>query len=269
MSKPSVFIATPSFEGRPVREYFISLSTTQSMLIANGINYMASVLPGDPYLAKVRNRLAAQFLTDHPTMTDFFFLDDDIGWPAEKFLEFLHRPEDILCGIYPKKQDAQEFPVSLMMKDGNLIKRDHLYKADLVPTGFMRIKRHVLEKLAARSMKYLDTLPGGASRMYWEIFQARLIDPKMEDLRSADLDALTREEAIASLKRSLGVTVPHEIATWWGEDYFFVRRWQEIGGEVWVDPDIKFTHRGSKAWEANFGDSVRATLARGIGTVQG
>jgi hypothetical protein len=57
-----------------------------------------------------------------------------------------------LCGVYPKKQDNQEFPVTLMMKDGKVIKRDHLYKADLVPTGFMRIKRHVLEKMAARSM---------------------------------------------------------------------------------------------------------------------
>ena len=45
--------------------------------------------------------------------------------------------------------------------------------------------------------------------------------------------------------------------------------WREMGGEVWVDPNIRFTHRGSKAWEADFGDSIKATLASGVGTVAG
>lgn len=267
--KSSVFIATPSFEGRPVLEYVVAMSKTQSMLTANGIDYIVSLLGRDPYLPKTRNRLVGSFLVDHPEKTDFFFVDDDIGWPPEKFLEFLHRPEDILCGIYPKKIDVPEFPVTLTLDRGRLIQRDQLFQAQLVPTGFMRIKRHVLEKMAARSMKYTDMLPGGITKIYWEIFQARLVDETMEALRRADLDALTREDAIAHLKRSLGVTVPHELGKWWGEDYFFVERWREMGGDVWVDPNIKFTHRGSKAWEANFSDSVQATLARGTEVVRG
>ncbi len=233
------------------------------MLTKQGIDYVVSLLGGDPYLPKCRNRLAGTFLTDTPRATHLFFLDDDIGWPAAKVLEFLKRPEDIICGIYPKRDDNSSFPVTLKL-DANhrMIEKDGLRLAQLVPTGFMRIKRHVLEKMAARSMKYTDILPGGESRMFWEIFQARLVDPKMEELRRADLDALSREDAIAHLKRSLGVTVPPELGTWSGEDYFFAERWREMGGEVWVDPDIEFTHRGSKAWKANFADSVRATAER-------
>jgi hypothetical protein len=257
-----VVLATPSFGRTPCLEYDVAISETQSLLTKSDIDYVVSYLGADPYLPKARNRLAGQFLTDHPKATHLFFLDDDIGWPAAKVVEFLKRPEDIVCGIYPKKEDATSFPVTLELENHRMIERDGLYRAKLVPTGFMRIRRHVIEKMAARSMKYTDILPNGEARMFWEIFQARLVDPKMEELRRADLDALSRGDAIAYLKRSLGVAVPSEMGTWWGEDYFFAERWREMGGEVWVDPEIEFTHRGSKAWKACFGDSVRATAER-------
>ena len=34
----------------------------------------------------------------------------------------------------------------------------------------------------------------------------------------------------------------------WGEDYCFARKWTDDGQEVWVDPNIEFTHRGTKKW---------------------
>lgn len=38
----------------------------------------------------------------------------------------------------------------------------------------------------------------------------------------------------------------------YGEDIYFCRRWCETGGYLWIDADITFTHRGSKAWSGNF-----------------
>lgn len=40
--------------------------------------------------------------------------------------------------------------------------------------------------------------------------------------------------------------------TEYGEDIYFCRRWTEIGEYLWVDSDITFTHRGSRAWTGNF-----------------
>jgi hypothetical protein len=37
-----------------------------------------------------------------------------------------------------------------------------------------------------------------------------------------------------------------------GEDIYFCRRWCELGEFLWIDSDITFTHRGSKAWRGNF-----------------
>ena len=37
-----------------------------------------------------------------------------------------------------------------------------------------------------------------------------------------------------------------------GEDMFFCRLWTGMGESLWIDPDVTFTHRGSKAWKGNF-----------------
>jgi hypothetical protein len=40
---------------------------------------------------------------------------------------------------------------------------------------------------------------------------------------------------------------------WWGEDYAFCRNWQEIGGEVWLVPNLNLNHwSGDKVWKGNF-----------------
>ena len=263
MTQPFVFLAIPSFRGQPEREFVRSLSQTKNALSEAGINYAECLLAGDPYLAKARDRIAADFLTNWPMATDFFFLDDDIGWPAHKVVEFVQRPQDVVVGVYPKKQDALEFPVTLELDaEDNFICDGDLYLAHLAPTGFMRIKRPVLEKLAMASPRYYETSATGERLLLWSIFHARFVDLQMNALAKTDLDALAHDEAIAHLKRALGVTAGQDLGQFWGEDYWFTERWRDLGGKIWVDPEIEFTHRGSKAWGANFGHSVRATIAR-------
>ena len=263
MTQPFVFLAIPSFRGQPEREFVLSLMQTQKALAEAGINYVLSMLAGDPYLSKVRDRLASAFLTTWPQATDFFFLDDDIGWQPHKVVEFIRRPQDVVCGVYPKKQDPLEFPTTLEIDDAqNMIWDGDLVQSHLAPTGFMRIKRRVLEKMAMHAPRYYESSATGEQLLLWSIFEARFVDLKMHELARTDLDALSHEDAIMHLKRALGVTTGQEIGQFWGEDYWFTERWRRMGGKIWVDPEIEFTHRGSKAWAANFGHSVRATMAR-------
>ena len=44
-----------------------------------------------------------------------------------------------------------------------------------------------------------------------------------------------------------------------GEDIYFCRRWCETGQILWIDSDINFSHRGSKAWKGNFYDHAVKT----------
>lgn len=229
---PFVVICTPSLSKSFCVEYQMSWMATQSLLTRSGIDHVWRSQGGDPYLDKVRNRLASEALTRFPEATDIFFIDDDEGWPAEKVLEFINRPEDVLVGVYPKKKDETEFPCQLLLDEkGDFIERDGLYEVALGPTGFMRIKRHVLEKMAAGSLIYPDPDAQGNLVDIWNIFQTGVTpDPK-------------------DPKRGI----------WWGEDYFFCARWRQMGGTVWCDPNVLFTHRGQKVWAANFLDSIKLT----------
>jgi len=192
---------------------------TEWRLAQLGIPHGYKQVGGDQFIAKARNRLITEFLTEYPMATDLFFIDDDVGWPADAVIKFLNRPEDIVAGAYPKKTDKPEFPVELSMgEDGGLIEKDGLYQANLAPTGFMRIKRRVLEALVKDCPTYTEAcIEGKAQR--WALFEAGANYDKGE---------------------------------WWGEDYVFCQKARNAGFSVWIDPDIEFTHRGNKRWAGNF-----------------
>ena len=42
-----------------------------------------------------------------------------------------------------------------------------------------------------------------------------------------------------------------------GEDYSFCRRWRDIGGKVWLDPEIKLGHIGFKTFVGTIGSWLK------------
>lgn len=218
----SVVIATPSLDSRVTVDFLNSCLDVRLLLLKDRIPHSFRQESGDCFVAKARNKLVTQFLEDHPEATDLFFLDDDIGFPAEKFIEFIKRDEEIVAGVYPKKQDQLDFPVGLIGVDGNLVNQNGLYSASLAPTGFMRIKRQVLEDLASQATQFKDAVQGGGFREYYNIFETG---------RGSD-------------------------GMWWGEDYTFCQKAALAGYPVWVDPNIQFSHRGGKRWVAALADHL-------------
>lgn len=226
-----VVFAVPTYGRAPALEFQMSALDTQMQMLAAGISTVWRYLGGDPYVHKARNKLASEFLTDHPDATHLFFLDDDLGWSAAAAVAMMQRDEDVVVGVYPKKNDAKiEWPVEMASQDGQWIRRDGLYRVALAPTGFMRIKRHVLEAIAADSGQYPDPDKTKGWVTCWDMFRTGF--------------------------------VPHEpggkIGRWWGEDFFFSALCNHLGFEIWAYPDVAFTHRGSKAWGGNFADHLEA-----------
>lgn len=222
-----VIFCTPSLDHRVCLDFLNSSIRTDRLLRESGIAVGHLQYGGDPYLAKVRSKLVSDFLDKHPTATDLFFLDDDIGWPAEKVREFVLRTEDVVAGIYPKKQDTLSFPCQIAGDErGGVIERNGLVKAISLPTGFLRIKRHVLQALADKSAKFKELNKDGTKHEYYNIFEMGL---------GPDGD-------------------------WWGEDHALSQRMIELGFDLWIDPNIPFTHRGSKAWAGTLG--AHLTISR-------
>lgn len=43
----------------------------------------------------------------------------------------------------------------------------------------------------------------------------------------------------------------------YGEDYSFCRRWRDIGGRVWIDPEIRMGHCGYKTFVGSVGEWLK------------
>ncbi len=220
----SVVIATPS-RGTVAIEYMVSMRETMTALCARGIPYGFIETTGNPFIGLARDQLVAAFLSRFTETDNLFFIDDDLGWPAEKVIEFILRPQPIVAGVYRMKQEQVEFPCNLAVdSSGKIIRNDGMVKALMAPIGFCRIKRVVLEDLAAKSRVYRESGPNlSYDGPIYEIF----------------------EQGIDS--RNL----------FCGEDVAFVRKALAAGFDVWVDPDIEFTHRGHWPLRGRYDDIIK------------
>ena len=231
MSDQFVVFATPCFDYNVTMYYHQSAMRTDWLLEQRGIQRSTKMYGGDPYLAKVRNLLVSTTLRQFPQMTDFFFIDADLEWDPEAVIRLLDHPADVVAGVYPKKNDTTEFPCELLCVDDKLVEKDGWYQARAVPTGFLRIKRHVLDKMAATSNVYIDGTGGGEE--CHNIFEMGFCGDKVTETGKGE---------------------------WWGEDYAWCKKYLDMDStnEIWVYPDIDFGHRGGKNWRNNFGNSVKA-----------
>lgn len=157
---------------------------------------------GDSLIVSARNVCVAEFLkTD---CTDMFFLDSDVGCGAGVFTRMMHHKADVVGAAYRHKCDTESYPVRWMDKQELWADPDSgLLEVESIATGFLRIQRHVLEKLAENE-DYFYSKAGVKCPL---IFNTEVVDHIL-----------------------------------WGEDYVFCKKWRAQGGKVWVDPEITLNH---------------------------
>lgn len=207
-----VFIAVAAYEGCGAG-FTYALFHTGAALAAARIGYELAIYSGNCHVDDSRNRLTRDFLASD--CTDMVFLDADVGWNASDFLKLLAYDRDVVAGIYPKKNGDDTFPVKLF--PGEIWSdADGLIEVQGVPTGFLRIRRHVVETLAEDAEKY-----------------------------NAKNDRAFATPCI--FERQI-----HE-GTRWGGDYVFCRKWRAKGGKVYIDPLMRFEHSGEDTWTGQAG----------------
>lgn len=216
-----VVFGIPVLEGGIKARCHQSLIAAYQLLQLRGIPYDEQIIENCPCISVARNMLAARVMDD-VEVTDLQLVDSDVGFPPEAVLALLERPEDIVAGVYPLKRDSGGFPVKIKTQDGIPVGRDGLIEGLLMPTGFMRIKRRVFELMAQAhpELKYEDSV-------VW-------VD----------------DEALRSAYDFFGMGIYGR--TFRTEDFAFCQRWRDMGGQLWVYPDIDFHHVGQKAWPANY-----------------
>lgn len=209
-----VFLAVPTF-GEISPQTAFSLFRAHPALKEAGYEVELALLSGDCHVDDARNTLVADFLESK--CHDLVFIDADIGFQDTDLLRLLAHDRDIVGGSYPKKSDNPEFPVETL-PGAIWSDSDGLIEVAGMPTGFLRIRRNVLESLASISAVYTTSV----GRRVACIFE-RLIEN--------------------------GGRVSGDIA--------FSHKARRAGFKVYADPDCYLEHHGSKSWTGTLGSHLR------------
>jgi hypothetical protein len=224
--KDKVFIAIPSGRSAPDIDMNVSLTDTMFYLYEHGMRPERRFIHGNCYVHLCRNLLAYQFLkTD---CTHLFFWDDDVAAPPNALSRLLAYNRDIIVAQYPKKvapglPPTKTWPVSLT--DG-IPDALGLLECDMVATGFLLIKRHVIEKLCEIH---------AADRSFWH---AEYNDEVVDIFPTGIIDGFPLNA--------------HGKKMWWGEDYAFSVYAKRAGFRIWTDPVIPLIHAGRNVWRGDF-----------------
>lgn len=225
-----VVIATPFYEVKAFSPYVRSLTDTMRFMAAMGIDCRYMDLAGDSYVHRARNTMADMFLRD-PDATDLFFIDSDMSWNPEAVVKMCLLPDDVVGGTYPVKNAwdrwtsvPQVFPDSAgqaHFHGRDLGDGTALIEALVLAGGFLRIKRHVLEKFREHypDLCYTEpsTDPNDPQHKYTEFFFAGKIDGQF-----------------------------------FGEDHAFAKRMREMGTKMFIYPNVDIVHWGYKDFSGNY-----------------
>lgn len=220
------FIATSSGSGRPHSNYVMSIVDSTEYLTRNGITFDYWLHCEDCHVDDARNFLVSEFMKSGAK--SMVFIDDDVGWDAESLARLLLcKDVDIVGGAYPLRQDREDYPVRIKPpKDSPALiaREDGLLEVEGIPTGFMRIERHVIEALYAKR-KHMQYLP-------------------KEVQEGGDKITVVFERMMVDGKR-------------WSGDLNFCREARLLGFKVHVMPEMTMTHQGGRRWEGNLGTYLR------------
>ena len=132
----------------PAAGYAFAISRSRGVLHKAGINTEYALLTGNCHVDDARNVVVQQFLLSQ--CEELIFIDADVLWEPEDLLRLCGYDCDIVGGVYAFRlamsRAEQRMPVAFI-EDVFTPDAQGLLEVKHVPTGFMRIKRHVIELL--------------------------------------------------------------------------------------------------------------------------
>ena len=248
--KNKFFIATPCYGGQLMEPYFRSTIRLMTFFNQHQIPLAFGTIANESLVTRARNVLLAYFLNSD--YTHLLFIDADIEFSVEDVLKLYAADKEVAVGAYPKKgvawnrirESMHSTPLDKQLTDKEIAAygsdyainfkftnretksiavEQGLIKLHDAGTGFMMIKRDAILKLirAYPEIKYNNDVVinnGDLKDNFYALFDT-MIDP--------------------TDRRYLS------------EDYTFCRRWQDIGGDIWLDPSISLNHYGHFCFQGN------------------
>ena len=219
----SVMIGTPAHHNVEI-VYTASLVGTAVLLERLGIPQEVRFLCGNSNLPKARNEIVAEFLASDKS--HLLMVDSDMGWEPDSVVRLLASPHRVIGAVGRKKYSAPNSDPNVwcaVFPKGPLVQDDHgAVEVERIGTGFLMVSREALKLMIAAHPEWKrtapDRMPERAKPFYHRVF--------------AFADEVS-------------------------EDFAFCDSWREIGGKVWVDPDIELSHVGEYDYRGRVSEIFR------------
>jgi glycosyltransferase involved in cell wall biosynthesis len=170
---------------------------------------------GCPYISHARASMLRKALDTQPDCV--VFLDHDVSWKPGDLVRLIQTEGQVVAGTYRFKKAVEEFMgVLKACPQGSPLRReDGCLLAEWIPAGFLKITAQAVHDFIGA---YPELLFGSRYRPHVDLFNHGA----------------------------------HEWL-WYGEDYAFSRRFNDMGGQIWLIPDLEITHHtDTDAYPGNF-----------------
>lgn len=199
-----IYIATPIDEGQSAG-YWMSVMRAYEYLRAAGLRVTVHPHPGDSLVTRARMVLEEHFIRSEADA--LMCIDSDLTFNPADILRMYRSDCDVIGGVYPMKTIPISWPANFKGQLPDPV--TGLIDAYDIPTGFLLVRRHVIQKIRESHPElWCHIIPDVDG---FALFDTR-IDPETKHYLS--------------------------------EDFSFCRLAQECGFRTMVDPDITLTHRG-------------------------
>jgi hypothetical protein len=229
LTQKHVFLAAPAYTGT------VYLGTHEAIVgeilrfVGRGIRVStpdAYGIVGNGDIRLVRATILAKFLATDAT--DLIFIDHDVQWPGSTLVKLLDYPVDFVAAIYPQRKDPISYSIRWLDKpDLWADPATGLLEVEGVSAGCLRLSRACCEKMVAAFPDSEFYSAGAPNDTAWNLFgeyrQGRFLI---------------------------------------SEDLAFCMRWRDIGGQVWIDPEITMGHTGPKTFTGSIGEWLRMRPAK-------
>lgn len=200
---------------RPYQVTLDSIAASVPSLDAAGWEHSIVFRVGCPYISAARSEMLRKALDAKADV--IVFIDHDLSWQPDALLRLIETKGDVVAGVYRFKREQEEYMGALLPDAFHKpqVREDGAVKAFCVPAGFLKVTKAGVNRFIEH---YPELCYGERHAPHVDLFNHGA----------------------------------HKFV-WYGEDYAFSRNWLDMGGEIWVVPDLDINHHTpTEAFPGNF-----------------
>lgn len=245
MSKVILFVSTPCYGGVCLQAYAESMLRLQRACAVNGFQMMLDTTENESLVHRARNLAVARFM-QKTQATHFLFIDADIHFDPESVVRLIRSGHPVSCAAYPKKCVMWD-NVENYIKSGKE-GRDLARVASSLVLNFKYQKTQITDGFA----EVLDG-PTGFMLIHRDVFKK--LEDKYPELNCVN-DHQNRD--FDKYHACFDCMIDPDTRRYLSEDYAFCRRWQKMGGQIFVDCMTVLGHVGNIRFQGVLEERLKA-----------